>query len=141
MAVDQRTLGEKISDTITEFGGSWKFIISFSFIMLCWVVLNTCSLFKIIRWDEYPFILLNLVLSFIAAFQAPFIMMSQNRAEAKQDEAYRQLFYEIKELVQQGNEHSRSNKEDLRTLRAEVKMLRQMQEQQRKSTNRESSSS
>ncbi len=128
MAVDQRTFGEKISDAITEFGGSWKFIISFSVVMFGWVLLNTLSLFKVIHWDEYPFILLNLVLSFIAAFQAPFIMMSQNRAEAKQDEAYRQLFYEIKELVQKGNEHSRDNKEDLRTLRLEVKVLKKMLE-------------
>jgi uncharacterized membrane protein len=124
VAIDQRTFGEKVSDAITEFGGSWKFIITFSIIMFFWVVINTLSLFKIIAWDEYPFILLNLVLSFIAAFQAPFIMMSQNRAESKQDEAYRQLFYEIKDLVQQGNEHSRCNKEDIRNLRAEVKMLR-----------------
>jgi uncharacterized membrane protein len=124
VAIDQRTFGEKVSDAITEFGGSWKFIITFSIIMFFWVVINTLSFFKIIAWDEYPFILLNLVLSFIAAFQAPFIMMSQNRAESKQDEAYRQLFYEIKDLVQQGNEHSRCNKEDIRNLRAEVKMLR-----------------
>jgi len=132
MAVDQRTFGEKISDAITEFGGSWKFIITFSVIMLGWVVINTLSFLKVIHWDEYPFILLNLVLSFIAAFQAPFIMMSQCRAEAKQDEAYRQLFYEIKELVQKGNEHSQNNREDLRTLRTEVKMLRQMKEKEEK---------
>lgn len=121
MAVDQRTLGERISDLITDFGGSWKFILTFSGIMFVWMALN---ILKIIVWDEYPFILLNLVLSFIAAFQAPFIMMSQNRAEAKQDEAYRQLFYEIRDLVQVGNEQAISNKQDLRTLREEVKMLR-----------------
>ena len=69
---------------------------------------------------------MNLVLSFVAAFQAPFIMMSQNRAEAKQDEAYRQLFYEIRDLVQQGNEHSKANKEDIRSLQMEVKILRNL---------------
>lgn len=130
MAADQRTIGERISDTITEWGGSWKFIIGFSFVMFIWIVFNTFSFFKIISWDHYPFILLNLVLSFVAAFQAPFIMMSQNRAEAKQDEAYRQLFYEIKELVQKGNEHSRGNKDDLHALRVEVKMLRQILQKQ-----------
>ncbi len=132
MAVDQRTLGEKVSDAVTEFGGSWKFIITFSVIMFFWVIINSLSVFRIIAWDEFPYILLNLVLSFIAAFQAPFIMMSQNRAEAKQDEVYRQLFYEIKDLVQTGNEQSISNKQDLRTLRAEVKMLRQKLEQDQK---------
>ena len=131
MAADQRTFGEKISDAVTDFGGSWKFIISFSIVMLLWVIINTLSLFKFITWDQYPFILLNLLLSFIAAFQAPFIMMSQNRAEVKQDEAYRQLFYEIKDLVQQGNEQAASNKQDLRSLRAEVKMLRQNLEQKK----------
>lgn len=125
-AVDQRTFGERVSDAVTEFGGSWKFIISFSFVMLVWVVLNTFSFFQLISWDGYPFILMNLVLSFVAAFQAPFIMMSQNRAEAKQDEAYRQLFYEIRDLVQQGNEHSKANKEDIRSLQMEVKILRNL---------------
>lgn len=127
-AVDQRTFGERVSDAVTEFGGSWKFIITFSVIMLIWVLINTLSLFQVIAWDNYPFILLNLVLSFVAAFQAPFIMMSQNRAESKQDEAYRQLFYEIRDLVQQGNEHSRTNKDDIRSLQMEVKKLKQLLE-------------
>ena len=126
MAADQRTLGEKISDFVTDFGGSWYFILGFSGIMVIWMLLNVLSFFDFMSWDKYPFTLLNLVLSFIAAFQAPFIMMTQNRAEAKQDEAYRQLFYEIKDLVQTGNEHALSNKQDLRTLRAEVKMLREL---------------
>jgi uncharacterized membrane protein len=58
--------------------------------------------FQAVRWDEPPFILLNLVLSVIAAFQGPFIMMSQRRAAEKQDEDYRTLFCEIKESVQLG---------------------------------------
>jgi uncharacterized membrane protein len=123
--VDQRTFGERISDFVTDFGGSWRFIITFSVIMFFWVIINSLSIFKIVAWDEYPYILLNLVLSFIAAFQAPFIMMSQNRAESKQDEAYRQLFYEIKDLVQQGNDNSICNKDDIRKLQYEVIMLRQ----------------
>lgn len=125
MAVDQRTLGEKVSDAVSEFGGSWKFIITFSLIMVTWIILNALSFFEFMAWDKFPFILLNLVLSFIAAFQAPFIMMSQNRAEKKQDEAYRQLFYEIKDLVQAGNEQAVQNTQNLRNLTAEVKMLRQ----------------
>ena len=121
---DHRTFGEKVSDAITDFGGSWKFILTSTILMFLWMVFNTLSFFNVIAWDKYPYVLLNLVLSFVAAFQAPFIMMSQNRAEAKQDDAYRQLFYEIKELVQAGNQQALSNRHDLQTLSKEIKMLR-----------------
>jgi uncharacterized membrane protein len=76
------TLGERIADKIAEFGGSWTFIISFFAFILAWVVLNTIA-YTTARFDNYPFILLNLILSCIAAVQAPIIMMSQNRQEAK----------------------------------------------------------
>ncbi len=104
---DERTLGERISDTIAQWGGSWKFIFLFSILLIVWIVINSLTYFEVISWDKYPYILLNLLLSFVAAFQAPFIMMSQNRAEKKQDTAYRILFQEIKELVEQDiqNEH------------------------------------
>jgi len=94
---DDRTFGERVADQVAHFGGSWKFIIIFSSFLICWIVFNSFS-----QWafDAPPYILLNLILSFIAAFQAPFIMMSQNRTESKQDEAYRMLFQEIKELVE-----------------------------------------
>ncbi len=78
----ERTLGEKLSDKLATFGGSWKFLISFSFFLLCWVAVNSLVIF----WrpiDPYPFILLNLLLSCLAAVQAPIIMMSQNRQEQK----------------------------------------------------------
>ena len=98
MSDDDRTLGEKISDYICAFGGSWSFIfIALSFIAL-WVILNITP--GGIQWDVYPFILLNLFLSLIAAFQAPFILMTQKRCERKQDMIYRMLFREIKELVE-----------------------------------------
>lgn len=128
MAVDQRTLGERISDAVARFGGSWKFIISFSCVLFLWIVINTLGIFNVIAWDKYPYILLNLLLSFVAAFQAPFIMMSQNRAEQKQDEAYRTLFYEIKDLVQKDIETTISNDQHLRELRGEIKMLRHLVE-------------
>lgn len=131
MAADRRTIGERISDVITEFGGSWKFIITFSLIMVIWIIINIFSVFQFVAWDAYPFILLNLILSFVAAFQAPFIMMSQNRAEAKQDEVYRQLFYEIRDLVQQGNENSRENKDNIHTLQLDVKILKQLLEKEK----------
>jgi len=76
------TFGERLSDRIAEFGGSWKFLISFGAVLLLWIVVNGVVL-AIHAFDPYPFILLNLVLSCLAAVQAPIIMMSQNRAEAR----------------------------------------------------------
>lgn len=70
---------DKLADKIASFGGSWKFIVIFFAVLLLWIVFNTLSFTKIIHFDEPPFILLNLVLSFLAGFQAPIIMMSQNR--------------------------------------------------------------
>lgn len=76
-----RTFGDKLADKLTEIAGSWKFIIGMIIFLLGWILLN---LFVIDNVDPYPFILLNLLLSCIAALQAPIIMMSQNR-EAKKD--------------------------------------------------------
>ena len=76
------TKGQSISDKVATFGGSWKFIISFSIILSVWIAYNTLSPGKE-RFDPYPFILMNLVLSAIAALQAPIIMMSQNRKEER----------------------------------------------------------
>ncbi len=80
-----RTFGERLSDQIAGFGGSWTFIIIFLTAVVSWTVVNTIVLS---RWgaqpfDPYPFILLNLFLSLVAAIQAPIIMMSQNRQSAK----------------------------------------------------------
>ncbi len=74
--------GQSISDKVATFGGSWKFIIFFSIILAVWIVLNS-FLPAINKFDPYPFILMNLVLSAVAALQAPIIMMSQNRKEEK----------------------------------------------------------
>ena len=76
------SLGERLSDRIAAFGGSWKFLIIFACILLIWILVN--SVFLLSKpFDPYPFILLNLILSCLAAVQAPIIMMSQNRQEAK----------------------------------------------------------
>ncbi len=75
------SFGGRLSDAVASFGGSWKFILTFVGIMLFWIGLNVYLLTK--PFDPYPFILLNLLLSTIAALQAPIIMMSQNRKEAK----------------------------------------------------------
>ena len=76
------TFGERLSDRIAEFGGSWKFLITFGAVLLFWIGLNGV-VFATGAFDPYPFILLNLILSCLAAVQAPIIMMSQNRAEAR----------------------------------------------------------
>jgi uncharacterized membrane protein len=76
------TFGERLSDRIAEFGGSWKFLIAFGAVLLIWIAINGVILVTH-AFDPYPFILLNLILSCLAAVQAPIIMMSQNRAEAR----------------------------------------------------------
>lgn len=73
------TLGQRIADAVASTMGSWKFIIIQSCILFAWVVLNITAYVQ--HWDPYPFILLNLALSFQAAYAAPFIMMSQNRQQ------------------------------------------------------------
>lgn len=94
---ENRTMGEKISDKISEIAGSWTFIIVFCLFLILWIVLN---LILIPAVDPYPFILLNLVLSCIASIQAPIIMMSQNR-EAK------------KEKIKSNNEYKTTLKNEL----------------------------
>jgi uncharacterized membrane protein len=76
------TKGQSLSDQVAKFGGSWKFIILFSFIISGWILFNTLTASRT-EFDPYPFILMNLVLSAVAALQAPVIMMSQNRQEEK----------------------------------------------------------
>ena len=75
-------IGDRIADRVAVFGGSWTFIIIFFMFILSWMVINTVLLIKR-PYDPYPFILLNLILSCLAAIQAPIIMMSQNRLESK----------------------------------------------------------
>jgi uncharacterized membrane protein len=79
----QLTLGQRLADKVASFGGSWTFILLFAFVLILWVTVNS---FLLIRWhsafDPFPYILLNLVLSMLAAIQAPVIIMSQNRQAA-----------------------------------------------------------
>jgi len=79
---EQRTLGERMSDRLASFGGSWTFISLFGVVLLAWMGFNIVAAGRP-QFDPYPFILLNLVLSCLAAIQAPIIMMSQKRQEAK----------------------------------------------------------
>jgi uncharacterized membrane protein len=77
------TKADRLADGIAAFGGSWRFILLFSCLLSAWILWNTVPLTRAMRFDPAPFILLNLCLSFIAAFQAPVIMMSQNRQAAR----------------------------------------------------------
>ncbi|MFS9437392.1 DUF1003 domain-containing protein [Streptococcus sobrinus] len=114
-ALDSKvTFGQRIADDVARFGGSWTFIISFTLFMAIWMAVNVYKPFGI-QFDAYPFILLNLALSTLAAIQAPLIMMSQNRAsdydrlQAKNDfnvnkkseEGVRLLHTKLDHLVQQ----------------------------------------
>jgi CRP/FNR family cyclic AMP-dependent transcriptional regulator len=78
---EQTTMGEHIADAVAQFGGSWRFIISFGLVLIGYTAMNVWLDKK--AWDPYPFILLNLFLSMLASVQAPVIMMSQNRQDAK----------------------------------------------------------
>jgi len=79
MPADNLTKGQKIADKVAATMGSWRFILIQTTILVFWIVLNVTAYVQ--RWDPYPFILLNLALSFQAAYAAPFIMMSQNRMQ------------------------------------------------------------
>ena len=85
---EKLTYGQRLADRVANFGGSWTFIIIFGTFLICWIISNVIILSNK-AFDPYPFILLNLILSCIAALQAPVIMMSQNRQEEKDRERAR----------------------------------------------------
>jgi len=101
--LDDRTLGERVADQIASFGGSWPFIFIFLGLIGAWMVVNTVIIHIVLggkAFDPYPYIALNLVLSGLAGIQAPIIMMSQNRAAAR-DEALAQHHYEETQKIDQ----------------------------------------
>lgn len=127
----QYTVGQRVADRVATFGGSWTFIFIFGGILLIWMVTNTLLLAHVGRgengaqWDPYPYILLNLMLSTLAALQAPVIMMSQNRAAEKDRLAAEQDFkvnlkseLMLEELVRKQRERDGQIDEVLRTLGA-----------------------
>jgi uncharacterized membrane protein len=99
-AESTRTFGDRLADAVAATIGSWPFIIGQSVFLFVWMVLNLLG--WIYRWDPYPFILLNLFLSFQAAYASPIIMMSQNR-QAKLDSRRNQLDLQINLLAEQEN--------------------------------------
>jgi uncharacterized membrane protein len=108
----------KMADAVASFGGSWRFIITFLVLMLIWIGVNVVLLTK--PFDPYPFILLNLLLSTIAALQAPIIMMSQNRKEEKdRQRAINDYMVNLKSEIEVRNLHEKINllmKEQMQTL-------------------------
>lgn len=96
MKHQKRTFGEWLSDKVAEVGGSWNFVIGCILCMTVWVTVNTCLSHK---FDPFPFVLLNLVLSTVAALQAPIIMMSQNR-KAETDRLRDDKHYKISKLAE-----------------------------------------
>lgn len=92
---ERQTFGERLADKVAQFGGSWTFIMVFTAMLIAWVVVNTVILARFGRaFDPYPYIFLNLILSMVAALQAPVILMSQNR-QAARDRLAAGLDYEI----------------------------------------------
>ncbi|NEU14518.1 DUF1003 domain-containing protein [Methylobacterium sp. BTF04] len=92
--VERQTFGERLADHVAQLGGSWDFILVFTGMLVAWVVVNTVVLARAGAFDPYPYIFLNLILSMVAALQAPVILMSQNR-QAARDRMAAGLDYEI----------------------------------------------
>lgn len=135
------TFGQRVADAVAHFGGSWTFIISFILIMIVWIIINLLHVFGV-SFDPYPFILLNLFLSMVAAIQAPLILMSQNRSDEyeqmqsqndyhvnlKSEEEIRMLHSKLDHLIQQDQpnllEIQRIQTEMLASIEQQVSELR-----------------
>ncbi|MCW0422918.1 DUF1003 domain-containing protein [Xanthomonas sacchari] len=129
-----RSLGERVADRVAAIGGSWTFIIGFCVVLLGWIVLNSLVLAH--AFDPYPYILLNLCLSCLAAIQAPVIMMSQNR-QAAVDRLHAQNDYEVNikaelEILQVHEKLNQLREQDWATLvelqNRQILMLQQLLE-------------
>lgn len=123
---EKDSFGQKSADAVAKFAGSWAFIFTFIGVMVVWMVVNILMTTK--AFDSYPFVLLNLVLSCIAAIQAPLIMMSQNRQEAKDrnraENDYRinlKSEFVIDELYKKVEQISENQKKILKMLEADKK--------------------
>jgi uncharacterized membrane protein len=110
-----QTFGQRAADGIAKWAGSWTFILSFVTILIVWMLLNT-SMVLFGMWDMYPFILLNLVLSTLAALQAPVILMSQNR-QTQKDRIKAEYDYRVNRRAERGIEQILK---ELKTLRAKM---------------------
>lgn len=132
------SLSSKVADKVASFGGSWKFIISFVVFMAVWIAMNLYLLQK--PFDPFPFILLNLFLSFIAAVQAPVIMMSQNRKEEKdRQRAINDYLVNLKSEIEVRNLHQKIDllmSEQMQTLfeiqKAQMEMMEDIRQNLKK---------
>lgn len=138
------TFSQRVADAVAHFGGSWPFIISFITVMILWIVINTLHIFGA-HFDPYPFILLNLFLSMVAAIQAPLIMMSQNRSaeydrmesvndyhvNLKSEEEIRVLHSKMDHVIQQDQPNmlqlQKIQMEMLGSIESQVNELRRLQ--------------
>jgi uncharacterized membrane protein len=123
--VDDRTTGERVADDIARFGGSWPFIFSLLGFIALWMVLNTVLLARVLggaQFDPYPYIALNLMLSAMAGLQAPVIMMSQNRAAAR-DEALAAHHYQESQAMEKLLTNQRALLEENTELTKQVQEL------------------
>ena len=98
MKIDNRTRAQRYFDNIAEFCGSWGFVLWFSVGILVWVLLNTAFIL-FTKFDEYPFILLNLFLTVISTMQSPIIMMAQNRQVERDREMVKDIHVKLDELL------------------------------------------
>lgn len=129
--IETLSFSQRISDKVARFGGSWSFIIMFCMVLAAWIVYNV-SVVVTKRFDPYPFILMNLILSCIAALQAPIIMMSQNRKEEKdRQRAENDYMVNLKAEIEVRNLHEKMNL----LLNEQFKLLMDIQAQQIKILN------
>ena len=141
---EQLTFGERVSDKLAEVAGSWSFIFAFGLILGIWILVNTIAFVH--HWDKYPYILLNLILSMLAAIQAPVIMMSQHRQEdrdrlsaehdyevnLKAEMELQELHQKLDELRQtQWNDLLALQKQQIDLLEAQLALLRGQAEDNR----------
>jgi uncharacterized membrane protein len=127
LKTSQSSRGERIADIVTATVGSWRFILVQSSLLALWIFLNVIGWIK--HWDEYPFILLNLALSFQAAYATPFILMSQNRqSEIDRDKAKQDLDIDIKAEMEIESLHQKIDSLRDREI-AELRQMLSMQNQ------------
>jgi len=112
------TMGQRMADYMSALIGSWGFILFFIFILLSWIMVNMVA-YKL-RWDPYPFILLNLMLSSLAAIQAPIIMMSQNR-QAERDRLTSKYDYAVNRKAEREIQNMQKDLEEIKKMLGELK--------------------
>jgi uncharacterized membrane protein len=114
---ERQGLGARTADTLAKAAGSWTFIIAFFCVLAIWMAVNVVGALR--HWDPYPFILLNLVLSCVAAIQAPVILMSQNRAEAR-DRIRAEADYQVNLKAEVLLEHLTSETDRMKTILEQI---------------------